>query len=113
MRMSVDHERLVRMLKESISLMCKSSLNYDMELNVEGLLGITLDKKDVVLVNINESFQTPQALRPPSPERPSPGQKRRQQDVIEIKEEEEGGSPPSCARKKRNRRRSRDSTGAC
>ena len=43
----MEHERLVRMIKESISLMCKSSLNYELELNVEGLLGITLDKKDI------------------------------------------------------------------
>jgi len=34
--------------------MCKSSLQYDTEVAVEGLIGITLDKKDIFLVNLNE-----------------------------------------------------------
>ena len=44
------------MLRESITLLCKTALSYDSELNIEGLLGITLDKSDVFLVNINQSF---------------------------------------------------------
>lgn len=100
--MSVEHERLVRMLKESISLMCKSSLNYDIELNVEGLLGITLDKRDVVLININESFQTENSLK---------SAKRRQEQNDEVKEVKEEGEPSSTPRKKKSRRRSRDSSG--
>ena len=55
---SVDHDRLVHMLKESILLMCKNSLSFDVELSVEGLLGITVDKRDIFLVNINEVFQS-------------------------------------------------------
>lgn len=110
MRMSVEHERLIRMIKESISLMCKSSLSYDLELNVEGLLGITLDKKDIFLVNINESFQT--EMRRQQEEEPRPGaeaQKRPQRDIVEIKEEEYRLS--SSAKRRRARRRSRDSQG--
>ena len=57
MKTFAEHEHLVHMLKESILLMCKSSLSYDVELNIEGLLGITLDKKDIFLVNINESIK--------------------------------------------------------
>lgn len=68
----MEHERLVRMLKESISLMCRSSLSYDIELNVEGLLGVTLDKQEVFLININESFRsapsTPKIKEPPQQE---------------------------------------------
>ena len=108
MLMSVEHERLVRMIKESITLMCKSSLTYELELNVEGLLGITLDKKDVVLVNINESFQTELAKKPPTPEPPSPGRKRTRESGVEIKAEDD---IPSGTRKRRARRRSKDSQG--
>lgn len=107
MRLSLEHERLVRMIKESISLMCKSSLSYDIELNVEGLLGITLDKKDIFLVNIKESFQsnvpkenTEEVHTPP---------KRSRSDIIEIKEEE-FEQLSSCSRKKRSRRRSHNNS---
>ena len=55
MKVTENHDRLVRMLKESISLMCKTTLTYDSELNIEGLLGITLDKHEVLLININQS----------------------------------------------------------
>ena len=67
MKLTMDHDRIVRMLKESITLMCKSALAYDSELSVEGLLGITLDKKDVFLVNINQSFH-PEFSSAPSQE---------------------------------------------
>ena len=91
--------------------MCKSSLHFDLELNVEGLLGVTVDKKEIFLVNINESFQT--AAHKEQLEMQArgslAGQKRSASDVIEIKEEEE--DMPSCARKRRVRRRSRDSSG--
>lgn len=85
--------------------MCKSSLSYDLELNVEGLLGITLDKKDIFLVNINESFQSDLAPALPAVEK----QKRTGSEPIEIKGEEE--NMPSCAKKRRSRRRSRNSPG--
>ena len=107
-----EHERLARMLKESITLMCKSSLSYGLELNIEGLLGITVDKKDIFLVNINESFQTDtqkQSEKAPA-ERQSLAQKRGHSDGAEVKEEGRETPSPS-ARKRRPRRRSHDSTG--
>ena len=111
MRVSEEHERLVRMLKESISLMCKSSLSYEVELNIEGLLGITLDKKDIFLVNINESFHTGKKVETVnealSPQRQrSFARKRGSEDIIEIKEEDES---LSLSKKRHVRRRSRES----
>ena len=50
-----DHARVKGLLTEAIRMLCKSSLPYKSELNIEGLLGITLDNNDVFLVNINES----------------------------------------------------------
>lgn len=58
MLLAMQHDRLITMIKESITLMCKSTLMYSNELCVEGLLGITLDKRDVFLVNIKEIFQS-------------------------------------------------------
>ena len=117
MRMSVEHERLVRMIRESISLMCKSSLNYELELNVEGLLGITLDKKDIFLVNINESFQTDAQKEildreKEEAELAKTPKKRHHDSDTDIKEEEGSAhSPLSGAKRRRARRRSRDSQG--
>ena len=67
MRLIAEQDRLVKILRESIALMCKSTLSYDVDLCVEGLLGITLDKKDVVLVNIKEEITVKQ-IPEPSPQ---------------------------------------------
>ena len=57
MKISLEHDRLITMLKESIVLLCKSALEFKSEMNIDGLLGITLDKQDVVLVSIQQSLQ--------------------------------------------------------
>ena len=41
-------------LREAILSLCSSALDYTMELSVEGLIGVTVDKEDVFLVNVNE-----------------------------------------------------------
>ena len=51
-----DRERMKTLLVEAIATLCRNGLHYEEELTVEGLIGITLDKRDVFLVNINESF---------------------------------------------------------
>ena len=43
-------------LRDTIKLLCKNGLKYNTEFTVEGLLGITIDGNDIVLVNINEAF---------------------------------------------------------
>ena len=53
-----DHARVKGLLTEAIRMLCKSSLPYKSELNIEGLIGITLDNNDIFLVNINESVVT-------------------------------------------------------
>ena len=53
-----DQERLKALLKETITLLCKNGLNYSSEFCIEALIGITLDKDDVMLVSINETVQT-------------------------------------------------------
>ena len=42
------------MLIDAVAVLCRNTMPYDAELTIEGLIGITADKKDIVLVNINE-----------------------------------------------------------
>ncbi len=49
-----QQEKLKALLKEAVTLLCRSSLTFKEEISVEGLLGITLDNEDVFLVNLNE-----------------------------------------------------------
>ena len=38
--------------------MCNSGLYYQTEMRIEGLLGITLDRRDVILVNVHDIIRT-------------------------------------------------------
>jgi hypothetical protein len=58
-KMRQDKERVKNGLKEAITLLCKTGLQFCDELCVEGLLGITLDKDEVFLVSINEIIRSP------------------------------------------------------
>ena len=49
-------ERVQDLISKTVSFVCKSSLQYEKEIKVEGLLGITLDTNQVLLVRINETF---------------------------------------------------------
>ena len=57
MKSHADMEKIRTTLKEAIMLLCKSSLNFQSEFSVEGLLGVTLDCQEVFLVKISETFQ--------------------------------------------------------
>ena len=54
--MTTDEDRLkmTSVITEAITALCQKDLKFENELTVEGLLGITLDNKDVFLVNIKE-----------------------------------------------------------
>ncbi|ELU08266.1 hypothetical protein CAPTEDRAFT_189171 [Capitella teleta] len=54
--MKADQERLVTVLKDTISLLCKNSLSYDHQVVVQGLVCVTIDKQDVVVVQINDQL---------------------------------------------------------
>ena len=49
-----DHDQISGLITEAVKLLCKSSIKYRRKVTIEGLLGITIDDRDVVLVNINE-----------------------------------------------------------
>ena len=52
-------ERVKSGLKEAITLLCKTGLNFQSEMSIDGLLGITLDQNEVFLVRINEVIKNP------------------------------------------------------
>jgi hypothetical protein len=51
-----DQERVRLLLHDTISLLCKNGLSYGTELKIEGLLGITIDKREVFIVHLNETL---------------------------------------------------------
>ena len=54
--MKADQERVRNLLTDTVTLLCKNGLQYQTELRVQGVLGITLDNNDVFIVHINEQF---------------------------------------------------------
>ena len=50
-----SRERVRAILSESVSVLCRTMLQYDAELSIRGLLGITLDNREVFLVDILET----------------------------------------------------------
>ena len=54
--MRPDQERVQNLLTDTVTLLCKNGLQYQTELRVQGVLGITLDNNDVFIVHINEKF---------------------------------------------------------
>ncbi len=52
-----ERARMKQILSEAIAVLCKASLTFHADLCVEGLLGITLDEEEIILVNINETVQ--------------------------------------------------------
>ena len=51
-------KRMRTLLSDAITTLCRSGLRYKETLLVEGLIGITLDEGDIVLVNVNKTFET-------------------------------------------------------
>ena len=54
--MKADQERVRNLLTDTVTLLCKNGLQYQTELRVQGVLGITLDNNEVFIVHINEKF---------------------------------------------------------
>ena len=52
-----DENHLSEMIKDSVTQLCKNVFHYNLELTVDGLLGVTLDKSSVMLISIKENVQ--------------------------------------------------------
>ena len=51
-----DQIKIKQILTATIASLCNNSLTYSAEITIQGLLGITIDHKDVLLVSINETL---------------------------------------------------------
>jgi len=51
-----DQMRIKQILTATVVSLCNNGLSYSGELTIQGLLGITIDRKDILLVNINETL---------------------------------------------------------
>ena len=65
-KMKTKQQKIQEVLSETILTLCNRGFEFDCELEVDGLLGITLDKKDVVLVKISEVIRGDKTLSPNS-----------------------------------------------
>ena len=53
--LTVDQQRVNDLLRETITLLCKNGLHFKKEFQIDGLIGITLDKNDVFLIKLKET----------------------------------------------------------
>ena len=51
------HQELVALLSSTIATVCRSYLSFKEQLELEGLLGVTIDTEHLVLVNIRETLR--------------------------------------------------------
>ena len=54
--MKPDQERVKNLLTDTVTLLCKNGLTFSNKLRIEGLLGVSIDDKDVFFVHISENF---------------------------------------------------------
>lgn len=54
--MKPDQKRVSALLVQTVSLLCKNGLHFEKGLRIQGLLGITIDDKDVFIVQIDDKL---------------------------------------------------------
>ena len=52
-----EQERVRTLLVDTITLLCRNGLSFKTEFNINALIGITLDKEDIFLVDIRETIK--------------------------------------------------------
>ena len=58
-----EKQQLRQLLHDAVCLLCKNTISHDVQLSVEALIGITVDKgKDVLLISINELLDKPMTV---------------------------------------------------
>jgi len=55
---ALEQKRIRDLITETVKMLCQNSLNFRSKFTVEGLLGITVDDKDVFLINIHEGISS-------------------------------------------------------
>lgn len=54
--MKADQDRVRMLITQTITMLCKKGLEFESELRVQGLLGVTVDNKDIFLIHLNEKY---------------------------------------------------------
>ncbi|ESO05367.1 hypothetical protein HELRODRAFT_171759 [Helobdella robusta] len=54
--MKPDHERVTKLLTDTITLLCKNGLSYDKTIQIQGLVAVTIDSSDIVVIQMNDTF---------------------------------------------------------
>lgn len=55
--MKPEQERIHSLLVDTISLLCRNGLNFENEVRVQAVIGITVDKDECFVVHINKCFE--------------------------------------------------------
>jgi len=53
--MREEREKLRKLLRDTVSMLCRNSLQYERHLRIEGVIGITVDDDDAFLIHINDN----------------------------------------------------------
>lgn len=99
MVIKTEQERVRTLIADTVSLLCKNGLHYTKEFSIEGLLGITLDRDEVFLVNIREIVKTEEG--------------KDDSDSDGSGEEESVHSPASMSKRRKRRRSKSKQTAEC
>ena len=85
-------EQMKSLLADSIINLCKNSLHFSSEISVEALVGVTLDKQNILLMNINKSISCdPVTVKKEQPDPP----KRRKKGSSPNKRKSSTTAPPN------------------
>jgi len=56
-----EHERLKKLLQETVAMMCRNSIQFEHNLRIQGVIGVTVDGDDAFLVHINHKVVVAEA----------------------------------------------------
>ena len=83
-----DQERVKNLLLDTVTLLCKNSLQYENYLRVEGLLGVAVDDNDTFFLHISERFQSDAYIEKLNAEREEKEAAARRKEQEEKEEEQ-------------------------
>ena len=66
--MRPQYERLSHSMAEVVAMLCRNGVQFNKQLKIEGIIGITLDHDEVFLVNINETLTGNNKSKPTDPQ---------------------------------------------
>ena len=104
------------MLADTILALCRNTLPYQAQVSIEGLLGITIDHKEIFLVNVNETIKKEKTSRFPgsTKEKHNSTCSRSQNSNVsfDTQDQDSMDSTRMKLKHKKQRRRSRGNSGS-